>query len=781
MNSVRKNLDIIFEKSLKWRLLKRSFTSVEGVKVLINNFRIFDLANTGKVNKEHWISALYDSGLTIGISKEELSQLFDKYKEENTDMCDYKKFALDIFFKHKNNISLNKSNNNSNSNINYNQKETIENQGIYNNNAFLNINKKLSNSQSQKYLNINNYNLNSSTPSINTKIYNKYNLSNSISSSNIKQNMNNNFNNIRYNILNRRYNNSLDNVVENINYNGPHINMLNSTINYFRNKININNGLTYYRFILELKSKCSDDNNILKSYLPLALQTVGVFYTQNELQNLFDALGCAEITSNYFSLSKIIELIKGEMSDYRKNLVKTAYNNITNNNDNITINSLKKIFSPYKHPDFLNKRMDIKDIYNQFCETLDIFAKINNISNTINLEQFIEFYSGISPSIYDDRYFSEIINNEWSNNGTISSNNNILSNKTISNTPKINYSNLDINNFNINYEQNGKSNIIENNYSNFGNNFSIRDRVNNSSNSNIKVNLPLFYYNKNNNNTENKSTNFIENNSYQNINNSIFTPKSNRKFQLYNENYGRKDLYSNNFKTISDVNSPSKNRISDNLINQDLNLISSSQNKSNNSIDITPIINKLKEIFIINGLKSVFHFQRMLYVYDINHNGQISLNNLQTIIHEYNYNFSNEEIKNLFQFFDKENTGYIDYSKLFNQIIGSLTPIRLTLVKTLFDEFPKDNNGCINIDIMKNCFCPNKHNDVINGNKTIEEIYGEFLEYLEIFREYNNNLKGGFGKNELTYDEFCDFFGEISLEIQNDYLFSNFIQNCWKF
>ena len=82
---------------------------------------------------------------------------------------------------------------------------------------------------------------------------------------------------------------------------------------------------------------------------------------------------------------------------------------------------------------------------------------------------------------------------------------------------------------------------------------------------------------------------------------------------------------------------------------------------------------------------------------------------------------------------------------------------------------------------MKNCFCPTKHNDVISGNKTIDEVYEEFLECLEIFREYNNNLKGGIVKNEITYEEFCDFFGEISLEMPNDYLFSNFVQNCWRF
>ena len=490
---------------MKWRVLKRSFTSVEGVRVLINNFRIYDLMNTGKVNKDDWVSTLYDSGLTIGISRDELSKLFDKYKEENSDMCDYKKFAFDIFFKHQNKMNVNNTNINNNYSLSnsYNPTEVMNNQRIYNNNRGLNlnINNSLSNSQSQKYMNTNDYNLNSSMPLINTNINNNYNLNYSRS----PINTNDNYRRIR---LNSRYNDPLNNMIGEISYNGTHINMLNSAINYFRNKIHVNNGLTYYRFVSELKAKCNNDNNILKSNLPLALQSVGVFYTQNELQNLFDALGCAEITVNYFSFSKIIEIIKGEMNDSRKNLVKSTFNNISNNNDSIPINSLKEKFYSDMHPDVLNNRRSAKDVYNQFCESLDIYTKLNNLSTNINLEQFVDFYSGISPSIFDDRYFSKILNNVWSNdeNTTTNTNNNINNNNITNNSTsnirnqnapsstKINYDNLDYNNLKNNYNKNERS-ITENNYSNYNNNSSIKERINNNT---VKVNLPLFYYNKSN-------------------------------------------------------------------------------------------------------------------------------------------------------------------------------------------------------------------------------------------------------------------------------------------
>ena len=522
MKSEKKDLDKIFERSLKWRLLKKSFTSVEGVRVLINNFRNYDLTNTGKINRDKWVTCLYSDGLTIGISKEDLSKLFDKYKDENSETCDYKKFAFDLFFKHKNNsMLLNKVNPNANSmmnlndpndnskinnnnfnynqiqktnNINYNQTEStpLNNLRYNNNNSSVDYN--------QKYLNTNNNVLNNSMPIINT---------NKISDIN---GINNDYR--HYFIRSRGKNNNLDIDTSNINYSGFHVNSLNYAVNYFHSRIHINNGLTYYRFISELKSKCTNDGKILKSNLSLILQDVGIFYTQNELENLFDSLGCSEITVNYFSLSKILELLKDDMNDNRKNIIKNAFNYLSkienNNNNTISVNILKQKFNANMHPSVLNGERNAKDIYDEFCQTLDLFVNLNNGKNNFNLDDFIEFYSGISPSILDDSYFEIIINNVWLNNNN---NNNI--------TSPMNANNSNINNYNK-YK-----------------NFSMRDRVKNQSH--LRMNLPLFYYNINSDNNFDKydkfnglskSINFKGNNNYNQNMSNVFTPNSRSRYQF---------------------------------------------------------------------------------------------------------------------------------------------------------------------------------------------------------------------------------------------------------
>ena len=63
---------------------------------------------------------------------------------------------------------------------------------------------------------------------------------------------------------------------------------------------------------------------------------------------------------------------------------------------------------------------------------------------------------------------------------------------------------------------------------------------------------------------------------------------------------------------------------------------------------------------------------------------------------------------------------------------------------------------------------------LIEKNK--EEIYGEFLDKLEIFREYNDNLKSNFSTT-MNFNEFTMFYNEISMNIKNDNLFDYLLNN----
>ena len=103
---------------------------------------------------------------------------------------------------------------------------------------------------------------------------------------------------------------------------------------------------------------------------------------------------------------------------------------------------------------------------------------------------------------------------------------------------------------------------------------------------------------------------------------------------------------------------------------------------------------------------------------------------------------------------------------------------RQKLVRKVFDSFNKDNNGNIMTSDIKTKFNYKNHPDVLNGKNTANEIYSDFLDFLETFREYNDNLKGGYSFT-MNFEEFSDFYSEISMSIEDDNFFENMIINCW--
>ena len=103
---------------------------------------------------------------------------------------------------------------------------------------------------------------------------------------------------------------------------------------------------------------------------------------------------------------------------------------------------------------------------------------------------------------------------------------------------------------------------------------------------------------------------------------------------------------------------------------------------------------------------------------------------------------------------------------------------RKILIQKVFNSFNKNQNGKILITDIKNRFNPGGHPDVVGGVKTENKILSEFLDALETFREYNHNLHGGYDFN-MSFQEFNEFYNEISMTIEDDNYFENMINNCY--
>ena len=846
MTSSIEDLKKVFENELKTKISERAKHPLVEYKTLLNCFKYYDINNTGEIDKTNWIKGILKTGLTT-FNEDDLAPLYNEYATNYSDKIDYKDFCNYLYGRERTD-PLSKSLTNKNINSN---NETYTKNYLYNTIQNLDLN--------QINNNYNNQNKGYGNASNLSRTYKNINSSN------------NYYNNYNYNKSNKNTDNKETNDNE-------------SLINKIKEIIHTNNGVTFYSFMKFLKINEEPTSQKLSlEDLSVTIQELHLNITSSEIHQLFNYLDSEK--TGRIPTNDLINIIKGTLNNKRKSNINEIFTYIdTEKTGEISVNNLKNLYNAKNHPDVLEGKKTEEEIYNQFYYTIDVYIRINQIlNNSINKEQFIDYYSGISPSIQKDEDFQNILEKVWNvdkqkyknrsgynylnsydtSNGDndiginsiflgvsrtkrpkydynydyleefSKSSPNILNNKKKSSNSNNNNSETNLNNKNRNSNQNTARIINYRNRdlnnlgisSNDSNNKNINQTViysntlplGNSSNVNTKTNIldnqsrryseykgiKIFKSKRYNPITDeyiqDDDTNNNTNNS-QEIQNKIQAPKNNT---YINNNYRQNNTENNYIKeeigTISNkennINDSNENIIeneNENNINSEennINLINIYQNK--NLKENNALIN-FRKILISRGTKSIFRFQRMLSIYDRNHSGLISFDNFYTIFQAYYINISLSDIKSIFSLFDttvsnnnSNNEVYKDssmfqikYDDLLRSLMGNMTIKRQLLVKKVFDSFNKDNEGKIMTSDIKTKYNYKKHPDVLNGKNTPNEIYSDFLDFLETFREYNDNLKGGYSFN-MSFEEFFDFYNEISMSIEDDDYFEMLLTNCW--
>ena len=113
--------------------------------------------------------------------------------------------------------------------------------------------------------------------------------------------------------------------------------------------------------------------------------------------------------------------LKGELNEPRKALISQAFAKLDRNGNGVVeIDDIKSVYNATTHPDV---RIGKKTEDEVLCEFLDTFESHHAMYNEdtrdhrVTIEEFMEYYSNISASIDDDRYFELMMKNSWNFEG----------------------------------------------------------------------------------------------------------------------------------------------------------------------------------------------------------------------------------------------------------------------------------------------------------------------------------------------------------------------------
>ncbi len=482
--------------------------------------------------------------------------------------------------------------------------------------------------------------------------------------------------------------------------------------------------------------------------------------SQDDLINFYSILDYTQ--SNKVSSDEIIRIIKGEIPEKRKILIVSKFALMDKEkNGVIPINLVKNVYNAKFHPDsFLGKKSQ-EDVYKEFLYTFDIFCEINGLKDEISYKDFIDYYTPISASILSDNYFDDIIYGVWN-----------IENKT-----------NETNNINMNNNINLTENKITKNNNYDGNDVQM-DKVNNFQINNLS---------KSQNIVMDKNNRMLSPNRQEgNIKKQKMTPYYNPRASP--EGKGLKMFRQLRFNPLINeyIMSPVPpetntnkidNQIYNNInINDNININNNFENMNNsnkiNSIGLQKI-DLLRDLLAKRGQKSIFIIQRMFYIYDRNQTGEIPFEKLCDIFEIYNMSLTKQDIFEIFNILDKEHKGIIRYNDLIQILINNINEKREFIIQKLFEKLHK-GNGYVLINDLKKSFNATNHPDVINQIRNKDEIFLDFFDSLEIFKEYNGNLNNDNIKNGyMSYEDFSNFFKEISMSISDDTFFEYYINNCW--
>ena len=191
---------------------------------------------------------------------------------------------------------------------------------------------------------------------------------------------------------------------------------------------------------------------------------------------------------------------------------------------------------------------------------------------------------------------------------------------------------------------------------------------------------------------------------------------------------------------------------------------------------VEKILNQIREKLASRGIKGICSIARYFRIVDENNTQTIDFKEFQRCCDKFQLDLTDKEIQIAFVSFDRDNTGEIDYDEFLRTIRGEMSDFRKNLVNQVFNKLDINGNGEISFDELQAKYSAKNHPEVLNGEKTEEEVLKEFM---DTFQDTYNYLCGTETDNIITLEEFMEYYENISMIIDDDDYFEIMLNNAW--
>ena len=130
------------------------------------------------------------------------------------------------------------------------------------------------------------------------------------------------------------------------------------------------------------------------------------------------------------------------------------------------------------------------------------------------------------------------------------------------------------------------------------------------------------------------------------------------------------------------------------------------------------LVQKLRERLIQRGARGLIGLQRVFKILDDSGDGVLGIQEFWKGLCDFRLKFSEDECRALFEKFDVDESGTVDFDELLMAVKGEMSPFRKDIVKKVYKKLDYNDNGIVDVDDVKHFYNAKNHPDVRKGRKT---------------------------------------------------------------
>lgn len=188
-------------------------------------------------------------------------------------------------------------------------------------------------------------------------------------------------------------------------------------------------------------------------------------------------------------------------------------------------------------------------------------------------------------------------------------------------------------------------------------------------------------------------------------------------------------------------------------------------------LDVNDYLNLIRKKILDKGSYGfrdlLNHFRKI----DVDNTGGLEKEDFKWGLRNYGVILSSEELNTIFNTFDRNKNGQVDFQEFLAVIKGEISSKRVEIIRKAYENIANRLNGDIKFENLVQTFDEKNHPDVKRGLKTDKEA----------FREFANAWNVKDADKEITFDDFFAYYADVSSGYEKDENFQLMMHSVWNF